>query len=197
MGKLIVFEGTDGSGKATQAHRLAQRFQEEGVPFRMLEFPQYDKESSALIRMYLRGDFGKNRRMSMPTLLPSFLRWDRYASYRLSWKDWYEGGGIVLSDRYTTSNAVHQASKEPPEKREMFLKWLYDLEYSKLGLPRPDMVLYLDVPLEDTERMMRCREADTGTTADIHEQDLSYLRTCREMGAAARRCIMDGLRSPA
>lgn len=185
MGKLIVFEGTDGSGKATQARRLAQRLEAEGVPFRTLEFPQYDKESSSLIRMYLRGDFGKNPEDVNAYAASAFFAVDRYASYRLVWKDWYERGGLVLSDRYTTSNAVHQASKEPKEKREAFLAWLYDLEYGKLGLPKPDLVLYLDVPLEYSERMMRHREEDTGTTADIHERDHAYLRTCREMGAAA------------
>jgi len=125
---------------------------------------------------------------------------DRYASYKKVWGEWYENGGLVLSDRYTTSNAVHQASKEPPERRGEFLRWLYEFEYDKLGLPRPDLTIYLDVPTEYTEQLMRSREAATGTHADIHEQDLSYLATCRAMGREAAGyygwtvidCVRDG-----
>ena len=188
MGKLIVFEGTDGSGKSTQFKRLTERLAAEGRPFQRLVFPQYDKPSSALIRMYLGGEFGAHPQDVNAYAASTFYAVDRYASYRQVWQSWYESGGLVLSDRYTTSNAVHQASKEPPERRAEFLRWLYDLEYDRLGLPRPDLVLYLDVPVEFTAQLMRHREAETNTHADIHEQDEAYLKSCRD---AAREIVRD------
>lgn len=185
MGKLIVIEGTDGSGKSTQFRLLTERLTQEQVAFQKLVFPQYAEPSSALIRMYLSGEFGSRPSDVGAYAASAFYAVDRYASYKKVWGDWYEKGGLVVSDRYTTSNAVHQSSKEPPEKREEFLHWLYDFEYNKLGLPRPDLTIYLDVPTDFTEKMMRSREAATGSHADIHEQDMTYLATCREMGRAA------------
>ena len=200
MGKLIVIEGTDGSGKSTQFRLLTQRLENEGKAFQKLVFPQYSEPSSALIRMYLGGEFGTKPSDVNAYAASAFYAVDRYASYKKVWGDWYEDGGLVLSDRYTTSNAVHQASKEPEETRGAFLKWLYEFEYEKLGLPRPDLTIYLDVPTDFTEKLMRRREADTNTTADIHEQDLSYLATCRRMGKTAAEyynwtvieCVKDG-----
>ena len=188
MGKLIVLEGTDGSGKSTQFQRLTERLSREGRQFQKLVFPQYSEPSSALIRMYLGGEFGAKPSDVNAYAASAFYSVDRYASYKKVWGQWYENGGLVVSDRYTTSNAVHQTSKEPPEKQSDFLKWLYDFEYSKLGLPRPDLVVYLDVPTDFTEKMMRSREAATHTHADIHEQDLEYLATCRRTGRAAAEC---------
>ena len=185
MGKLIVIEGTDGSGKSTQFKKLTDRLAAEGKAFQQLEFPQYSEPSSALIKMYLGGEFGHKPTDVNAYAASAFYAVDRYASYKKVWGDWYENGGLVLSGRYTTSNAVHQASKEPEEKQADFLKWLYEFEYDKLGLPAPDLVIYLDVPTDFTEKMMRRREADTNTSADIHEQDLEYLATCRRTGKAA------------
>ena len=185
MGKLIVLEGTDGSGKSTQFQRLTDRLSQEGRQFQKLVFPQYSEPSSALIRMYLGGEFGARPSDVNAYAASAFYSVDRYASYKKVWGQWYESGGLVVSERYTTSNAVHQTSKEPPEKQSDFLKWLYDFEYSKLGLPRPDLVVYLDVPTDFTEKMMRAREAATHTHADSHEQDLEYLATCRRTGRAA------------
>ena len=200
MGKLIVIEGTDGSGKSTQFRLLTDRLESEQVKFQKLVFPQYSEPSSALIRMYLGGEFGKSPSDVNAYAASAFYSVDRYASYRKVWGKWYEAGGLVVSDRYTTSNAVHQASKEPEDKREDFLNWLYDFEYDKLGLPRPDLVIYLDVPTDFTEKMLRHRESETHTQADIHEQDTQYLATCRRMGRAAAahygwtviRCVRDG-----
>ncbi len=185
MGKLIVIEGTDGSGKSTQFKLLTSRLEQENRAFQKLVFPQYAEESSALIRMYLGGQFGSKPSDVNAYAASTFYAVDRYASFKKVWGDWYEKGGLIVSDRYTTSNAVHQASKEPESQQEAFLKWLYDLEYDKLGLPRPDAVIYLDVPTDFTEQMMRRREADTGSHADIHEQDMAYLATCRRMGKKA------------
>ena len=185
MGKLIVIEGTDGSGKSTQFRLLTEAVEKAGHVFRKLVFPQYQEESSALIRMYLGGQFGDKPSDVNAYAASAFYAVDRYASYKKVWGQWYEQGGLVLSDRYTTSNAVHQASKEPEERRAEFLRWLYEFEYDKLGLPKPDLTIYLDVPTAYTEQLMRNREAATGTSADIHEQDLDYLTTCRKMGKTA------------
>ena len=200
MGKLIVIEGTDGSGKSTQFKLLTSRLEAENHRFQKLVFPQYAEPSSALIRMYLGGEFGTRPSDVNAYAASTFYAVDRYASYKKVWSDWYEQGGLIVSDRYTTSNAVHQASKEPQEKQAAFLTWLYDLEYDKLGLPKPDLVIYLDVPTDFTEAMMRRREADTNTHADIHEQDMDYLATCRRTGKAAAefygwtviQCVKDG-----
>ena len=200
MGKLIVIEGTDGSGKSTQFKLLTSRLEAENHRFQKLGFPQYAEPSSALIRMYLGGEFGTRPSDVNAYAASTFYAVDRYASYKKVWSDWYEQGGLIVSDRYTTSNAVHQASKEPQEKQAAFLTWLYDLEYDKLGLPKPDLVIYLDVPTDFTEAMMRRREADTNTHADIHEQDMDYLATCRRTGKAAAefygwtviQCVKDG-----
>ena len=200
MGKLIVIEGTDGSGKSTQFKALTERLQSEGTAFKTLVFPRYSEPSSALIRMYLGGEFGTNPSDVNAYAASAFYAVDRYASYKKVWGSWYEQGGLVLSDRYTTSNAVHQTSKEPEEKQEAFLKWLYDFEYNQLGLPRPDLTIYLDVPTEFTEKLLRHREQDTNTQADIHEQDMAYLATCRKTGKTAAayygwnviQCVRDG-----
>ena len=200
MGKLIVIEGTDGSGKSTQFRRLQQRLEQENRQFKHLVFPRYSEPSSALIRMYLGGEFGGSPADVNAYAASAFYAVDRFASYKQDWGNWYEQGGLVLSDRYTTSNAVHQASKEHGEKQQEFLKWLYEFEYDKLGLPRPDLVIYLDVPTDFTEKLLRGREAATNTSADIHEKDMSYLATCRETGRAAAKfynwtvidCVRDG-----
>ncbi|MBQ3491313.1 MAG: deoxynucleoside kinase [Oscillospiraceae bacterium] len=200
MGKLIVIEGTDGSGKSTQFAKLSTRLEQENVAFKHLVFPRYAEESSALIRMYLGGQFGSNPTDVNAYAASSFYAVDRYASYKMDWGKWYEDGGLVLSDRYTTSNAVHQASKVPEAERETYLHWLYDFEYAKMGLPKPDLVIYLDVPTDFTEKLMRRRESDTNTTADIHEKNMQYLATCRATGRAAAayygwtviNCVKDG-----
>ena len=200
MGKLIVIEGTDGSGKSTQFRKLTEHITADGIEFQKLVFPQYAEPSSALIRMYLGGEFGTKPSDVNAYAASAFYAVDRYASYKKAWGEWYEQGGLILSDRYTTSNAVHQASKEQGQQQAQFLQWLYEFEYDKLGLPRPDLVIYLDVPTEFTEKLMRHREQATNTHADIHEQDLSYLTTCRETGRAAAafygwtviQCVRDG-----
>ena len=200
MGKLIVIEGPDSSGKSTQFRRLQQRLEQENRAFKHLVFPRYSEPSSALIRMYLGGEFGGSPADVNAYAASAFYAVDRFASYKQDWGQWYEQGGLVLSDRYTTSNAVHQASKEQGEKQQAFLKWLYEFEYDKLGLPRPDLVIYLDVPTDFTEKLLRGREAATNTSADIHEKDMSYLATCRETGRAAAKfynwtvidCVRDG-----
>lgn len=200
MGKLIVIEGTDGSGKSTQFKKLTERVTAEGIEFQKLVFPQYAEPSSALIRMYLGGEFGSDPSDVNAYAASAFYAVDRYASFKKVWGKWYDEGGLILSDRYTTSNAVHQTSKEPEEKQLAFLKWLYEFEYDQLGMPCPDLVIYLDVPTAFTEQLMRSREQQTNTKADIHEQNTDYLATCREMGRKAAgyygwhiiNCVKDG-----
>lgn len=179
-GKLIVLEGTDGSGKSTQFARLCQRMEAEGFAFQRLVFPQYQEPSSALIKMYLAGEFGSRPGDVNPYASSAFYAVDRYASWKKVWEDWYSAGGLVLADRYTTSNAVHQAPKLPEEERWTYLNWLFDLEYNRLALPEPDLMIYLDLPAEISAQMLRLRQEATHTKADIHEQDGAYLRACRE-----------------
>ena len=178
-GKLIVFEGTDGSGKATQARLLCQRLEREGIPYQEIDFPRYGKPSAAMVQEYLGGNLGKKPGDVNAYAASLFFSMDRYASYKQDWGDFYEAGGLIVADRYTTSNAVHQASKLSESERKVYLDWLFDLEYRLLGLPKPDLVIYLDMPTEITEQMMRRREQTTGTHADIHEQDETYLKNCR------------------
>ena len=201
MGKLIVFEGTDGSGKSTQFELLAKRLEAEQIGFQRLRFPQYEEPSSALIRMYLGGAFGDDPEAVNAYAASTFYAVDRYASYQCVWKDYYQGGGLVVSDRYTTSNAVHQGSKVPEGERAEFFRWLYDLEYDRMGLPRPDLVVLLDMPVELSEQLMRKREQSTGTHADIHERDEDYLKKCRDVALHAAKyygwrtvsCAKDGV----
>lgn len=188
-GKLIVFEGTDGSGKATQARLLCRYLEREGIPYREIDFPRYGKPSAAMVQEYLDGNLGKKPGDVNAYAASMFYAMDRYASYKQDWGDFYKAGGLIIADRYTTSNAVHQASKLLKSERKAYLDWLFDLEYRLLGLPRPDLVIYLDMPTEITERMMRQRERATGTHADIHEQDEAYLKNCRvNAREVAREC---------
>ena len=181
MGKLIVFEGIDGSGKSTQFKRLCGEFESRGIQFRSIVFPRYDKESSALIRMYLGGEFGSRPEDVGPYAASAFYAVDRYASYRQDWGDFYESGGLIITDRYTTSNAVHQSVKLPPEERPAFLEWLCDLEYIKFGLPKPDMVFFCDVDADISVNQIKKRGLDT----DIHEKDVRYLEKCAECARTA------------
>ena len=148
-GKLIVFEGIDGSGKSAHYKRVCQRLENEGIEYDHIVFPRYDNESSALIRMYLGGEFGDNPADVNAYTASTFYAVDRFASYRKDWGKIYNAGGFILSDRYTTSNAVHQGAKLPDEELGEFFKWLYDLEHVKMGLPVPDLVIYLDVACEN------------------------------------------------
>ena len=186
-GRLIVFEGTDGSGKSTQFQALCRRVTQSGREYQKLVFPQYNEPSSALIRMYLAGEFGTHPQDVNPYAASAFYAVDRYASLKKVWGEYYEQGGLVLTDRYTTSNAVHQAVKCAPQEREAFLRWLDDFEHDKLGLPRPDLVLYLDMPTERAVEMLRRREGETHTKGDIHEVDTAYLARCRSVAATAAR----------
>ena len=184
-GKLIVFEGTDGSGKSTQFRLACEALNKQEIQFRTMVFPRYKEESSALVRMYLGGQFGSRPSDVNAYAASTFYAVDRYAGYKQEWGAYYEAGGMMVSDRYTTSNAVHQASKLPEGAREEYLRWLDEFEYDRLGLPRPDLVLWMDMPIEKTVENLRRRENATNTTADIHEVDTAYLSMCHETAGQA------------
>lgn len=179
-GKLITIEAGDGSGKATQTKALYDRLLAEGYQVLKVEYPDYQSESSALVRMYLGGEFGQQAENVSAYGASSFFAVDRYASYLLKWRQAYEAGWIILADRYTTSNMVHQAVKlKDSAEREEFLTWLWDFEFGRLQLPVPDRVIYLDMPPEISDRLINSRAAkDSSRQKDIHEKDTSYLHHC-------------------
>ena len=179
-GKLVVFEGTDGAGKTTQIRLMARRLEQEGVPFRQVKFPRYGSPFAAPVERYLQGDLGTRPGDVSAYAASTLYAVDRYASYKEDWGAAYEAGELILANRYTTSNAVHQAPKLPEEERWAYLNWLFDLEYNRLALPEPDLMIYLDLPAELSAQMLRRRQEATHTQADIHEQDEAYLRSCRE-----------------
>ena len=177
-GKLIIIEAGDGSGKATQTRKLYDRLLSEGARVHRVEFPDYEADGSMLVRMYLRGDFGAHADDVNAYAASTFFAADRYASYRTKWQKYYEAGDIILADRYTTSNMVHQAVKLiDREERESFLAWLWDYEFNKLGLPVPDLVVFLDMEPEAADRLIAERAKATGQS-DIHEKDKDYLHRC-------------------
>lgn len=179
-GKLIVIEGTDGSGKATQTALLCEKLAKEGVELRKLSFPRYGNPSAKLVEMYLHGEFGEDPNAISPYETSKFYAIDRYISYHDDWGKFYESGGIIVTDRYTTANAVHQSAKMDKGERDQFFGWLHDLEHVKMGIPAPDLVLYLDMPLDVTVKLMRAREEKTNTKADIHEKDVNHLVKSKE-----------------
>lgn len=200
QGKLIVIEGIDGSGKSTQYKKLCQRLEDEGREFRKIVFPRYDKDSSALIREYLSGGFGTDPGDVNAYAASTFYAVDRFASFKTDWGEYYKNGGLILSDRYTTSNACHQGSKLPAEDRKAYLEWLYDFEFRLLGLPEPELVIYLNIDIDVSRRQMDNRQNETNTHADIHEKNFDYLQACLEAGRDAAKvygwtvidCISNG-----
>lgn len=178
-GKLIIIEAGDGSGKATQAEKLYNRLKTENKMVWKVSFPDYKSDSSALIKMYLNGDFGDSPDAVNPYAASAFYAVDRYASYKKEWGDFYRQGGIIIADRYTTSNMVHQAVKiHLQEERDAFLDWLWDLEFIKFGLPIPDDVIFLDMPPVYSRMLREERAKAAGQIPDIHERDEQYLRNC-------------------
>lgn len=177
-GKLIVIEGTDGAGKETQTNMLSKALCDEGVNLKELHFPCYGTTACGPVEMYLRGDFGKKAEDVNPYTASTMYAIDRFASMKTDWGKFYEDGGLLLSDRYTTSNVVLQGGKlQEPQKTE-YLTWLYDLEYNKMGLPVPDMVFYINMPPEVTHKRLTIRSGKDGVQHDIHETDIAYLASC-------------------
>lgn len=175
-GKLFIIEAGDGSGKETQTRLLAERLERDGHSVLPITFPDYAADSSMLVRMYLRGDFGTHADDVNAYAASTFFAVDRYASYRTKWGRDYETGAVILADRYTTSNMVHQAVKiQDDAERDAFLDWLYDLEFRKMGLPVPDAVFFLDMEPAAAQRLIAARAEKNGAAPDIHERDADYL----------------------
>lgn len=179
MGKLYVIDGTDGSGKQTQFMKLQERLTQDGIDYKVVSFPNYDSESSSLVKMYLSGKFGKNAKDVSPYIASTFYAADRYATFKTGYQEYYDNGGIILADRYTTANMVHQAGKiSNPEDRDKFLKWLWDFEFNLYGLPVPTEVFFLNMPLEKSLELMKDRENKFthDDKKDIHESDKEHLK---------------------
>ena len=181
MGKFIAIDGLDGSGKGTQSEILVQRLKDEGKRVRVISFPIYESDSSIFVRMYLEGKLGDKPSDTNAYAASMFFAADRYVSYATDWKkDIDDPDTYVVANRYTTANAVHQLSKLPEGEWEEFLKWLWDFEFSKLGLPEPDLVLYLELPPALSLSLVKSRSDATGQKMDIHEKDTAYMDKCYE-----------------
>ena len=185
MGKLIVIEGLDGSGKATQTKLLQEYLAAQGISVRRVSFPDYESDSSALVKMYLAGTFGDKPGDVNAYAASSFYAVDRCAGFKKDWGAFYENGGVIVADRYTTSNAIHQCSKLDKEQWDTYLDWLFDFEYDLLGIPAPNVVIYLKVDPEISQKLMSGRYHGDESRKDIHEKDVAYLKKSRE---AAEYC---------
>lgn len=183
MGKLFVIDGTDGSGKQTQFQKLQESLTKDGIDYKVVSFPNYDSPSSSLVKMYLSGEFGENAKEISPYIASTFYAADRYATFQKGYKKYYEDGGIILADRYTTANMVHQAGKiKDEEEREKFLNWLWDFEFNLYGLPVPNEVFFLNMPVEKSIELMKDRENKFThqDKKDIHERDINHLKDAYE-----------------
>jgi len=186
-GKLISVEGLDGSGKATQTQLLCDALSERHVVLRHISFPNYTEPSSTLAKMYLDGEFGTDPNTVNAYAASSFYAVDRYASFMKHWRTEYQNGTLIVADRYTTSNIVFQLSKLPENQWENFVNWVEDYEYCKLGLPRPDLTIYLDMPPEVSQKLLKMRYKGDENKRDIHESNESYLNACRKSAAYAAK----------
>lgn len=202
MGKLIVIEGLDASGKTTQSEILSRKLTEAGQSVRLISFPNYGSDGSILVSHYLNGDFGKDPSATNAYAASMFFAADRYCSFKTDWiKDYNDPNTVIIANRYTTANAYHQISKLPKAEWDSFLDWLWDFEFSKLTLPRPDKVICLEMPPEVSARLLAGRCAETGAKKDIHESDGNYLSACHEaaiytskkLGWSLIHCSKDGL----
>ena len=178
-GKLIVIEGLDGSGKSTQVELLKKKLIESGVILKQIKLPDYDNKSSTLVKMYLNGDFGKNPSDVNIYSASLFYAVDRYASFKNVWGEDYKNGTLILADRYTTSNAVHQTVKLPKEKWDEYLDWLFKTEYEMMGIPAPTLVIHLDMDVDISQRLMTKRYSGEEAKKDVHEANVEYLKKCR------------------
>ena len=183
MGKLFVIDGTDGSGKQTQFKKLQERLEKEGIDYKTVSFPNYEDPSSSLVKMYLSGDFGGNAKDVSPYIASTFYAADRYATYKRFLEKYYNEGGIILADRYTTANMVHQSGKiTHKEEREKILDWLWDFEFNLYGLPVPTKSFFLNMPVEKTVELMKNRENkfSHNDKKDIHERNEEHLKDSHE-----------------
>ncbi len=179
-GKIIVIEGLDGSGKSTQFEIVDKLLTNKNIPHKSISFPDYDNPSSALVKMYLSGEFSKNAADVNAYAASSFYAVDRYASFKLYWEDAYNSGNLILASRYVTSNAIYQMVKCEKSEWDNYLDWLFEYEYDKLGLPRPDNVIFLDMPISVSQKLLSDRYNGDEGKKDIHEINVDFLERCRE-----------------
>ena len=179
-GKLFVIDGLDGSGKSTQFELLQKDLESRNIKYKAISFPDYEQPSSTLVKMYLGGEFSSSPDGVNAYAASSFYAVDRYASYKLFWEDNYNNGDFILASRYTTSNAIHQMEKLNKSEWDDYLAWMEDYEYNKLNLPKPDTVIFLDMPVEVSQILLSNRYNGDNNKKDIHEADVDYLKKCRE-----------------
>lgn len=179
-GKFIVIEGLDGSGKATQTEILRKYLESKGEKVKKLTFPDYDNDSSALVKMYLGGEFGSSPDDVNAYAASAFYTVDRIASYLKFWKDDYKDGKYILADRYSTSNIIYQMSKLPENEWDGFIEFQEDFEYNKINVPKPDLVIYLDVEPDVSQKLLSGRYSGDESKKDLHEKNLDFLNECRK-----------------
>lgn len=187
MKKLIIIEGLDGSGKSTQVELLQKYFESEGINYKKIKLPDYDSPSSTLVNMYLAGEFGKSASDVNAYAAGAFYAVDRFASYKLNWGKDYENGTLILADRYATSNSIYQMEKIDESKWDEYLNWSADFEYEKIGIPKPDEVIYLDMPVEISQRLMTKRYGGDENKKDVHEANSAFLEKCRKSALYAAK----------
>lgn len=179
MGILIAIDGVDASGKQTHTKMLFDKLSNDGYNVRKISFPAYESPSSELVKMYLSGAFGEKPEDVNAYAASSLFAADRFASFRTDWKEFYEkSDSVIIADRYTSSNMIHQASKiDDLDEKDKFLDWLFELEYKVYGIPKPDLTFFLDMPVDYAKRLMQDRENkfDNSDVKDIHERNKEYL----------------------
>ncbi len=180
MAKLIIIEGLDGSGKSTQTALLESYLKYKNIVFKKIKLPDYDSPSSTLVNMYLDGEFGSNADAVNAYAAGAFYAVDRFASYKLNWGSDYENGTLILADRYATSNSIYQMEKLPYDKWDEYLEWSADFEYNKIGIPKPDLVIFLDMPVEVSQKLMTSRYDGDENKKDVHEANVEFLNKCRK-----------------
>ena len=185
MGKMIVIDGLDGSGKATQAEILKNYLSSRGCNTYTLDLPFYSDASSTLVKMYLSGELGDNPSDVNAYAASTFYAADRYASFKKYWEKEYLSDKIIVANRYTTSNACHQMTKLPKEEWDEYLDWLFEFEYDKLSIPKPDGVIFLDMPTDISQKLLLKRYKGDENKKDVHEKDVSYLVACHDAAVYA------------
>ncbi len=184
---LIVIDGLDGSGKSTQADRVAKRIRRTGKQVKLISFPDYSQPSSALVKMYLNGELSQSADGVNAYAASSFYAVDRYASFKKFWEQDYRAGTVILASRYVTSNMMHQMSKLPEDRWPEFMDWLRDFEYNRLGLPQPNKVIYLDMPRPVADRLLLSRYQGDEAKKDLHEQNREYMARCEKAARYAAK----------
>ena len=186
---FVDLEGLDGCGKTTQTELVCKKLERDGIPYRKIKLPDYESESSVLVRKYLAGDFGRDAGDVNAYAASVLYAADRFASYTEKWRDEYLGGKLIFADRYTPANAIYQMTKLPKSQWDEYLDWLFDFEYKKIGIPAPDKVIFLDMPVAVSQRLMTERYKGDENKKDVHEANVEFLNACREAALyAADRC---------